>query len=79
MMDQTACFRRESVKTKQSCVSQCDKNSSEECQIITESLDTDTTSMLRGEGLSCSQSRSGSRQINKRSTAGIDTFFCQNN
>ena len=49
-MEQTACFRRES--TKQTCMSQCDKN--DDIQIVTESLDTDTTSMLVGEGLSCS-------------------------
>ena len=54
-MDRTACFRRES--TKLSSISQCEKEDSH--QIVTESLDTDTTSMLIGDGLSCSLSRSG--------------------
>lgn len=49
-MDQTACFKCESIK--QTCVSQCDRD--DDCQIVTESLDTDTTSLLIGSGLSCS-------------------------
>ena len=72
IMEQTACFRRES--TKQTCMSQCDK--SDDIQIVTESLDTDTTSMLVGEGLSCSQSRSGSRAAIPQ-YGGMDTFFNQ--
>ena len=73
-MEQTACFRRES--TKQTCMSQCDDKNDDEIQIVTESLDTDTTSMLVGEGLSCSQSRSGSRPTIAQ-YGGLDTFFNQ--
>ena len=53
-MDKTACFRRDS---KLSCASQGEINTG--CQIVIESLETDTTSMRIGEGLSCSMSRSG--------------------
>ena len=72
-MEQTACFRRES--TKHTCMSQCD-DKNDEIQIVTESLDTDTTSILIGEGLSCSQSRSGSRAAIPQ-YSGMDTFFNQ--
>ena len=69
-MDKTACFKKES---KLSCVSQGENETA--CQIITESLDTDTTSMHMGEGLSCSLSRSG-LGAGKQAYA-METFFDQ--
>ena len=69
----TACFRRES--TKQSCMSQCDESDAKgHEETVAESLDTDTTSMRIGEGLSCSLSRSGLGVVRQ---SAIDTFFNQ--
>lgn len=71
MMDRTACFRRES--TKKNLVSQGEPEI-----IVSDSLDTDISSMLVGDGLSCKLSRSGagsSSKAKKQQSNAIDQFF----